>query len=200
MRFNDEDVQAIAAWLNDGGTLELPPKRKEIFLRAQKAYQRLLEFKSDKVTMQHLKADYGEAFNERTCRRDLAFAKQLFGYRSPGSWEFTSGMIIDWCLEMMAQAAKDRDRKGWSSVATILYKFAGGATANERPFDPEQLANPVPREIVIDPRLTGAKEDPLLQEKLTQLLGEKRMKGISVPGWTAEDADFEMLPPQKPEK
>lgn len=195
MKLNDEDIQAIMAWMNGGGTLELPPKRKEMFLRAQRAYQRLLEFKSDKVVLQHLKADYGTEYSEITCRRDIALAKQLFGYRSPGSWEFTSGMVIDWCLEMMTQAAKDRDRKGWASVANVLYKFAGGDKANERPFDPETLANPVPREMVIDPRLTGAKEDPHLMEKLTALLGERRMKGLNVPEWPVEDADYQELPP-----
>lgn len=199
MRLNDDDVQAIIAWMNDGGILELPPKRKEMFLRAQKAYQRLLEYKSDKVVLQHLRADYGDTFSEMTCKRDLALAKRLFGYRSPGSWEFTSGMVCDWCLEMMAQAAKDRDRKGWAAVANILYKFGGGDKANERPFDPETLADPVPRELVVDPRLTGAKEDPHLLERLTLLLGEKRMKGLSVPDWPTEDAEFQELPhPDEP--
>lgn len=199
MRITDRDMQAIVHWMDEGGTLDLPPKQKELFLRAQKAYQRLLEYKSDRVTLQHLKADYGASYSEATCRRDLAVAKMLFGYRTPASWEFTSGMIIDWGLEMMAKAAKENDRKGWAQIAAQVYRFAGGDKAQERPFDPETLANPIPREITIDPRLVGAVEDPLLEEKMRALLGEKRMKGLSIPSFPKEgpvtDADFEEVKP-----
>lgn len=198
MKLNSDDIESITEWMSTGGTMDLSPKRKEMFLRAQRAYQRLLEYKSDRVVLQHLKADYGEDFSEIRCKRDLAAARKLFGYREPGSWEFTSGMVIDWALEMMTKAASDRDHKGWSQLAMVLYKFGGGDKAHERPFDPATLANPVPREIVIDPRLVGAKEDPLLVEKLTTLLGEKRMKGIDVPEWPVEDAEYEELPPNEP--
>jgi hypothetical protein len=197
MKLNSEDIEAIVGWMNTGGTADISPKRKELFLRAQKAYQRLLEYKSDRIVLQQLKADYLDSYSEMTCKRDLAYARKLFGYREPGSWEFTSGMVIDWALEMMVKAAADRDAKGWSQLAMVLYKFGGGDKAHERPFDPATLANPVPREVVVDPRLVGAKEDPQLMEKLTLLLGEKRMKGIDVPEWPAEEATFEELPPHE---
>lgn len=193
MRLNNDDMQAIVRWMNSGATLDLPPKQKELFLRAQRAYQRLLEYKSDRVTLQHLKADYGAEYNESKCRRDLAAAKQLFGYRSPGSWEFTSGMVIDWTLERMAAAAKRADDKAYAALALVLHKFGHGDKAHD--IDQEALANPVPREIVVNPELVGAKPDPQLEQKIMQLLGEKKAKGLDIPKFdAAEDADFEEVP------
>ncbi len=194
MKLNNDDLQAIVRWMNSGATLELPPKQKELFLRAQRAYQRLLEYKSDRVTLQHLKADYGLAFSEASCRRDLAAAKRLFGYRSPGSWEFTSGMVIDWTLERMTAAAKRGDDKAYAALALVLHKFGHGDKDHD--IDQEALANPVPREIVVDPALVGAKDDPLLEQKIIQLLGEKQAKGLDIPkfGGDASDADFEEVP------
>ncbi|MBL8000416.1 MAG: hypothetical protein JNL05_00525 [Flavobacteriales bacterium] len=192
MIYTNENLQAIIQWMGSGGVLDLPPKQKELFMRAQLAYQLVLEYRSDKVALQHMKAHYGAAYSESTCRRDLHAAKTLFGYRDPGTWEFTSGMVIDWALEMMVKAQKAGDIKGWSQVAMVLYKFGGGDKAHERPFDPATLNNPVPREIVFDPRLVGAKDDPQLMEKLVALLGEKRMKGVHIPELPA--ADYEELP------
>lgn len=193
MNYSKDDTEAIAQWLSEGGKVALPPKRYEMFHRAQFVYQLLLEYRSEKVVLQHAKANDGDQYSYIARRRDLTLAKYLFGYRDPGSWEFTSGMVMDWCLEMMAVAAKARDVKSWSTAAMVLYKYAGGDKANERPFDPATLRDPIPREISSDPRLVGAKHDPDLERKLIQLLGEKRMKGVTIA--PIPPTDFEEMPP-----
>jgi hypothetical protein len=168
---------------------KLDEEDKKLMHRVKVAYAQLVEHLSERVTLQHLKAFWGDQYSESTCRGDIGAAKALFGSpQNQGDREFLRGMLIDVNLESLLKAKNDRDARGVAAISTFLMKVSGMDKDNERPFDPATLRDPIPRVQVFDPTLAGAKFDPDLARKVNLLLEERRAAGQNVPVW--EDVPY----------
>lgn len=171
------EAEAIVLWMQlpVGERPPLSPKQMEQMERWNVADNLLRQHMSERVVVPMLVEKFG--YSESTARRDLDCARRVWGTRPRSDKNYLSQVLVDYLLETMVKAGKDRKYGDVARLAGKIMEAAGIGKPDEQEPDPDELKEFATIEIGYQPELINAAPIPdderrLLAERVLQKKAE----------------------------
>lgn len=179
------EAEAIVLWLQLPASERPPlsPKQMEQMERWNVADNLLRQHMVERHVVPMLVEKFG--YSESTARRDLDCARRVWGTRPRGDKNYLSQMLVDFLMETMVRAAKDRKFGDVARIAGKIMEAVGIGKPDEQLPDPDELNTFATIEIVNDPTLINA--TPMSDDE-RRLLAERVLRKKAESGILDADA------------